>query len=86
VRYGWIIDYGNGRFEPERYITRAEAVTILNRVLDRHPDREYIDNHSGLIHFYDVPETHWAFYNIMEAFHPHRYEEYTDHEDWIEAD
>ena len=86
VSYGWIQGYGGGRFAPDRLITRAEAVTILNRVLERHPDRSYIDNHDELVHFEDVAETHWAYYDIMEAFHPHRYRDYSDPEDWIDAD
>jgi hypothetical protein len=76
AEYKWIIGYGDGRFEPDRKISRAEAVTIINRILKRYPDKSYIDNiknHNSLIRFSDVPKTHWAYYDIMEAANTHNY-------------
>ena len=32
---GWITGYPNGTFRPDQYITRAEAMTLVNRVLNR---------------------------------------------------
>jgi hypothetical protein len=37
---GWIEGYEDGTFRPDRYITRAEAMTLINRVLDRIPESE----------------------------------------------
>jgi uncharacterized repeat protein (TIGR02543 family) len=37
---GWIEGYEDGTFRPDRYITRAEAMTLINRVLDRVPENE----------------------------------------------
>ncbi|MCL2099347.1 MAG: S-layer homology domain-containing protein [Oscillospiraceae bacterium] len=87
VAHGWIQGYGNNRFAPDQNITRAETVTLLNRVLNRHADKEYIDNHQELTDFSDVSKTHWAYYDIMEAFHPHIYERHIqdDDEDWETA-
>lgn len=79
ANFGWVEGIGNGRFEPERNITRAEAVTIVNRMLRRYPDRAYIDSHQELIRYSDTPETHWAFYEIMEASYAHDYERKPDY-------
>jgi len=69
--YGWVTGYGDGQFRPDSHILRSEAVTLLNRVLRRCADKEYIDEHTGVARFYDVPSAHWAFYDIMEAYIPH---------------
>ncbi|MDR0294238.1 MAG: S-layer homology domain-containing protein [Oscillospiraceae bacterium] len=71
--YGWIHGVGGGHFEPDRHINRAEAVTLVNRMLRRNPDKAYIDSHSGLVIYTDTPKSHWAFYDIMEASNAHDY-------------
>lgn len=58
---------GNGLFRPNDSLTRAEAVVILNRVLDRGP----LANTEAK--WKDVPENHWAFGHIQEASLEHRY-------------
>lgn len=70
---GWITGYtqadGTLRFERQRTITRAEAVTILNRVLGRTPDssdKTRINGYDWRL-FIDLSDSHWAFYDIMEA-------------------
>jgi hypothetical protein len=64
---GWITGDG-GRFRPDDSTTRAEAVTIMNRVLERTPNPETIRYHlDGLQLFPDLTSAHWAFYTIMEA-------------------
>ena len=35
---GWVTGYPDGTFRPDRYITRAEAMTLINRVLIRNPE------------------------------------------------
>ena len=37
---GWIAGYPDGSFRPDQKITRAETVTMINRVLDRVPAKE----------------------------------------------
>ena len=73
VRFGWIVGHGDGRFDPDAHITRAQAVTVVNRMLGRVPDRAYIDSHPATACFTDVPGVHWAYYDIMEASIAHDY-------------
>jgi len=49
-------------FNPEGYLTRAQAVKVLNRLFERQVATE----HQGPI-FKDVSSKHWAFYEIQEA-------------------
>ncbi|MCL2151525.1 MAG: S-layer homology domain-containing protein [Oscillospiraceae bacterium] len=73
IRFGWIIGYNDGSFKPDQQISRAEVVTIMNRALDRLADKVYIDTHLEQERFSDVASSHWAFYDIMEAYHAHDY-------------
>jgi len=84
VSFNWVEGYGDGRFAPEDFITRAEVVTLVNRMLKRVPDSEYIDAHAELLRFDDVPGTYWQYYGIMEAFHAHEYDRLDDGgEKWL---
>ena len=70
--HGWIKGYGDGTFRADRYITRAEVVTIVNRLLGRYADEDYIDaNLRRLNTFPDVSKSHWAYYDVMEAANTH---------------
>ena len=80
--YGWIKGYGNGLFKPDCNISRAEAVTVMNRVIKRSPDKSYIDSHPELVRFSDVHETYWAYYDIMEAYCSHDYIIHNNSEEW----
>lgn len=66
---GWVEGYGNGTFRPNGKITRAEAVTILNRVLGREGSKakQKLDADGKVMLFLDLPFNHWAYYDIMEA-------------------
>jgi hypothetical protein len=86
AQFGWVHGYGGGVFAPEDYITRAEVVTLVNRVLGRVADRNFIDSHPDLGRFFDVPDTHWAFYDIIEAFDAHIYIRRNGEEEWIEEE
>lgn len=69
---GWIKGYGDGTFRADRYITRAEVVAIVNRLLGRRADEAYIDaNTRRLNTFSDMDEGHWAYYDVMEAANTH---------------
>lgn len=70
---GWIVGYGNGTFGPDKPITRAEVVTIVNRVLGREADKDYIAANVGSVKtFPDVPSSHWAYYAVLEAANAHK--------------
>ena len=68
--HGWIKGYGDGTFGGEREITRAEVVTVVNRLLDRSADNNYL-NGMGYNTFSDVSRSHWAYAEIMEAAYAH---------------
>ena len=70
--HGWINGYGDGSFHADREINRAEVVTIVNRLLGREADENYIaDNLRKLNTFPDVSRKHWAYYAVMEAANAH---------------
>lgn len=80
---GWINGYTDGTFRPDNNITRAEVVTMVNRVLDRTADESYIDAHvDELTSFADVTDSHWAYYNILEAANSHDYKKSSSKESW----
>lgn len=81
---GWISGYSDGTFKPDAPITRAEAVSIVNRMFNRHADRIFINEKSfELKNFKDLSSSHWAFYDIYEAANSHDYEKVTnDIERW----
>jgi len=66
---GWINGYTDGTFRPNQSITRAEAVTIINNMLDRKVDEAALPNVANP--FTDVSSSHWAYKNILEAALPH---------------
>ena len=71
---GWINGYPDGTFKPNSFISRAEAVTIVNRLLERRPDKDYIDTHKPeLKPFTDLKLSYWAYYEIYEAVDGHDY-------------
>lgn len=83
VQYGWIDGYPDGTFRPDNSITRSEVTTIVNRMLGRSADSEYVDDHTeDLTQFDDVEPMHWAYYQIMEASNAHDYIKSGGMEDW----
>lgn len=81
---GWVSGYPDGTFKPENKITRAEVVSITNRMLTRRADKDFITKHrSAILRFTDTP-THWAFYDIVEACNGHDYtRQGTIEENWL---
>ena len=54
-------------------LLRGEAVTIINRLLNRRADREYIDEHADKLKtFADVSPTSAIWYDILEAANMHK--------------
>lgn len=86
VGYGWINGYGDGTFRPDGAITRAEASAVVNRMLNRAADRNYVDSSAGALRmFSDLTDAHWAWYDIMEAVNAHAYVRNDGVEEWTDS-
>lgn len=83
---GYVAGYPDGTLKADNTITRAEAVTIVNRMLERVPDKEYIDNNlHKLIDFVDVRDNkYWAYYEIFEAANTHYIRFVNDFAKWVD--
>ena len=81
----WLNGYADGSFKPDTNITRAEVVTVVNRMTGRTADKEYInDNLSVLNKFTDLKNnTHWAYYDIMEAANTHKAVSNSENKIWV---
>ena len=65
---GWINGYPDNTFKPNKNITRAEAVAVVNNILNREVDKEAINtNLFELTRFSDMLSSHWAYYDIIIA-------------------
>ena len=81
--YGWIEGDGKGSFRPDATITRSEVVVIVNRLLGRTPDRDYLTaNLRKLVTFPDVARRHWAYWDVLEAANSHTAIPSEDGESW----
>ena len=84
---GWITGYPDGTFGPNRYITRAEAVTMINRVLNRMPkDKDAL--HEDMKVFVDNADINaWYYLAIQEATNSHEYKKDKDgvYETWTDV-
>ena len=71
--YGWVEGYPDGTFLPHGSITRAEVAAIVNRMLGRAADEEYIRaNPEKLIHFPDLQDPNaWYYLDMLEATNKH---------------
>lgn len=83
---GWLLGYGDGTFRPKNKISRAEAVTVINRMTNRVPDSN-IKKFTSVTVFADVPKTSWAYAQITEAATTHDYLRNPDGtETWLVAE
>lgn len=71
---GWISGYPDGTFGPDRYITRAEAVTMINRVLNRLPESADALHEDMNVFPDNMDTTAWYYLAIQEATSSHEYE------------
>lgn len=72
--YGWIAGYEDNTFRPDRFITRAEAMTLTNRVLKRIPENKeaLLD---GMTEWIDNMDTSaWYYIAVQEATNSHDFE------------
>ena len=68
---GWVNGYDDGSFKPEAKITRAEAITLINRVLYRYVETE--DLHEDMIVWKDNTPDKWYYTAFQEATNSHDY-------------
>lgn len=88
---GWVRGYTDGSFRPRNYITRAEAMTMINRVLHRVPESPE-DLLPDMVTWPDNKLTDWYYLAVQEATNSHiperkvnGYESWfalTDNRDW----
>ena len=70
---GWIAGYSDGTFRPSNYITRAEAMTMINRVLCRMPQSED-DLLNDMTIWPDNHPTDWHYLAVQEATNSHDFD------------
>ena len=70
---GWLKGYENGTFGPDQYITRAEAMTIINRMLCRIPENDD-DLLADMNVWSDNNPQDWYYLAVQEATNSHNYE------------
>ena len=85
---GWITGYPDGTFRPNQYITRAETMTMINRVLERVPSTEkHLLAYEVMLTFPDNQPGDWYYIAVQEATNSHTYERYATEkngdEQWI---
>ena len=97
ANHGWIKGYEDGSFKPDQKITRAETMTLVNRVLNRLPEAKD-DLHKDMKTWVDnMDETAWYYLDVQEATNSHyfknktgtKFEQWTDlrdTRDWSELE
>ena len=70
---GFIAGYSGSLFKPENNITRAEAVVIINRLLNRSISDPSSFSGFSVVSFSDVNSGDWYYNDIIEASNGHNY-------------
>ena len=83
---GWVNGYEDGSFRPQNKITRAETMSLVNRVLNRKPEtaEDLLEN---MTKWTDNADTNaWYYLAVQEATNSHYYEykEKSQYEKWTE--
>ena len=83
---GWITGYPDGTFGPQRDITRAETMTLVNRVLNRQPETEDDLLPNMTVWTDNANPKAWYYLAVQEATNSHYYEFKTNsqYEKWPE--
>ncbi|MBE7038458.1 MAG: hypothetical protein E7404_06120 [Ruminococcaceae bacterium] len=84
ARSGLIAGYEDGTFRPDASITRAEAVTMVNRATKRYPvNVSYYGAKTSK--FNDIDESHWAYNQVIEASTSHTSTVFDKGDTYVEA-
>ena len=85
VSLGWIMGYEDNTFRPDKTITRAEAVTMINRVLQRNPQSPEVLLKDMVTWPDNQDPSQWYYLAIQEATNSHDYERTTGiYETWTQ--
>ncbi len=81
---GWITGYPDGTFGPQRDITRAETMTLVNRVLNRQPETEDDLLPNMTVWTDNANPKAWYYLAVQEATNSHYYKFKTNskYEQW----
>ncbi len=72
--HGWIRGYEDNTFKPDQFITRAEAMTMINRVLNRVPETAD-DLLADMVNWPDNSDkSAWYYLAVQEATNSHDYD------------
>ena len=71
--FGWISGYPDGTFHPDARITRAEAMTMINRVLCRMPQSKS-DLLDSMVTWPDNKPSDWHYLAVQEATNSHDFD------------
>ena len=80
---GWIQGYSDGTFRPNNNITRAQAMTMINRVLCRLPEDED-DLLRGMNTWTDCNPGDWCYLAVQEATNSHDFQHRGVYESWTD--
>lgn len=70
---GWVQGYEDGSYRPNAKITRAQVITMINRVLCRMPEKS-ADLLSGMTTWKDCTESDWFYLAVQEATNSHDFQ------------
>lgn len=65
VALEWMSGYPDGTFGPDKKITRAEVVSVVNKLIERTPDKADLNSKAG--RYKDLKDGFWAYYDVLEA-------------------
>ena len=84
--FAYIVGYGNGEVRPQNNITRAETMTLVNRVLNRQPETEDDLLPNMTVWTDNANPKAWYYLAVQEATNSHYYEFKTNsqYEKWTE--
>ncbi|MDO4792547.1 MAG: S-layer homology domain-containing protein [Filifactor alocis] len=68
VAQGWMGGYPDGSFKPNQPITRAEVVTVVNKMIERTPKKDYLSKSDR---YKDLKQDYWAYADVLEASTDH---------------
>ncbi len=84
VANGWVLGYEDNTFRAENNITRAEAITLINRVLQRVPESKEDLLDEMIVWVDNADENQWYYLAVQEATNSHEYSRKANgYEKWV---